>query len=68
MGGVKRQMMEMEDLNNRLKGSDSLVAFSGGFLDVQIDGHTICTVSIPIPNFMADKYRDSASECSIHFP
>jgi len=59
MGLVKKNMMQKDEI---LKGSDGRVALLGGFLDIQIDGETICTVSIPIPNYLADRDRDSTSE------
>jgi len=65
MGLTKRLLMEEE--NGYFEGSEGTVAMSGGFLDIQVDGSTICTVSIPIPNFMADRYRDSISEWSEKF-
>lgn len=65
MGLAKHRMMEEQ--NGHFEGSDGEVAISGGFLDIQVDGSTICTVSIPIPNFMADRYRDSVSQWSEAF-
>jgi hypothetical protein len=65
MGLAKQRMMEEQ--NGHFEGSDGSVAISGGFLDIQVDGSTICTVSIPIPNFMADRYRDSVSQWSEEF-
>lgn len=65
MGLEKHKMMEEQ--NGHFEGSEGTVAISGGFIDIQIDGTTICTVSIPIPNFMADRYRDSVSEWSEEF-
>jgi hypothetical protein len=65
MGLAKHRMMEEE--SGHFGGSECVVAMSGGFLDIQVDGSTICTVSIPIPNFMADRYRDSVSQWSEDF-
>jgi len=65
MGLEKHRMMEEQ--SGHFEGSDGVVAISGGFLDIQVDGNTICTVSIPIPNFMADRYRDSVSQWSEEF-
>jgi len=65
MGLLKHKMMEEQ--SGHFEGSNDTVAISGGFLDIQIDDSTICTVSIPIPNFMADRYRDSVSEWSEEF-
>ncbi|CAA6809685.1 MAG: Unknown protein [uncultured Sulfurovum sp.] len=59
MGQIKKNMMKEDET---LKGSDERVALLGGFLDIQIDEDTICTVSIPIPNYLADRDRDSVSE------
>lgn len=58
MGQIKKNMMKEDEI---LKGSDERVALLGGFLDIQIDEDTICTVSIPIPNYLADRDRDSVS-------
>jgi hypothetical protein len=57
----------MEEENGHFEGSSSDVAISGGFLDIQIDGNTICTASIPLPSFMPDRYRDSVSKWSEDF-
>ncbi len=62
---TKHEMIKEQ--NGHFEGSNDTVAISGGFLDIQIDGSTICTVSIPIPNFMADRYRDSVSKWSEEF-
>ena len=59
MGLIKKNIMREDEI---LKGSDAQVALLGGFLDIRIDGETICTVSIPIPNYLADRDRDSTSE------
>ena len=59
MGQIKKNIMKEDEV---LKGSDERVALLGGFLDIQIDENTICTVSIPIPNYLADRDRDSVSQ------
>lgn len=41
--------------------SSGTVALDGGYLDLQIDGITIGTVSIPRPYFMADRDADSVA-------
>lgn len=65
MNLTKHKMMEKE--NGHFEGSEDTVAISGGFLDIQIDGSTICTASIPTPNLMAGRYRDSVSRWSENF-
>lgn len=65
MSGLKRKMIEKED--NNLAGSSALVAISGGYLDVKVDGNTICTVSVPMPNLMVYRYRDSISQWNEEF-
>ena len=65
MGYRKNKMVE-EDSGHFI-GSDANVATAGGFLDVQIDNDTVCTVSIPMPNLMAERYADSATEWSEEF-
>lgn len=57
MGLVKDKMMQEQA--GHYEDSTGLVAFSGGYLDIQVDGETIGTVSIPVPNFMAERHRDS---------
>lgn len=53
--------------NGHFTGSENNVAIYGGFIDIKINNITIRTVSIPMPNFMADGYRDSVSEWSEEF-
>jgi len=65
MGQAKNKMMEEEA--GHYEDSTGLVAINGGYLDVQIDGETIATVSIPRPNFMADRNVDSVVHWSEEF-
>lgn len=67
MGLAKHKMMEEQELDNPFEGSEGGIAFLGGFLDVRIDGKTICTVSIPIPDLMADRHRDSRVDWDEYF-
>jgi hypothetical protein len=39
--------------------SNGIIAIEGGYLDIRIDGETICTVPVPIPNLYAEKHYDS---------
>jgi len=65
MGQAKSKMMEEEA--GHYEDSTGLVAINGGYLDIQLDGETIATVSIPIPNFMADSHVDSNVHWSEEF-
>lgn len=58
MGQAKKMMMEKEQ-SKHYEGSSGSVAFSGGYLDIKIDGKTIATVSVPAPDFTAERSRDS---------
>jgi len=51
-----------EEHKGYLEGKEDNIAMLGGFLDVKLYGQTICTVSIPIPNLIADSYRDSIAK------
>jgi len=57
MSQAKNRMMEEE--MGHYEGGTGEVALNGGYLDIQLDGETIGTVSIPRPNFMAERHDDS---------
>lgn len=65
MGLLKNKMMEEEA--GHYEDSTGIVAINGGYLDIQLDGETIATVSIPRPNFMADSHVDSVVNWSEDF-
>lgn len=65
MGYWKHKMEEKND--DFFEGYEETVATLGGFIDVKVYGNTICMVSIPIPNLMADRYRDSVSKWVEYF-
>ncbi|EAQ54431.1 hypothetical protein [Vibrio sp. MED222] len=45
-----------------LEGNDCMPPISGGYLLIYRGSEEITVVSVPSPNFTADRYRDSVSE------
>ncbi|MGR6838000.1 hypothetical protein ACU5DF_02410 [Aliivibrio wodanis] len=45
-----------------LEGSDCMPPISGGYLIVFRGTEELTVISVPSPNFIADRYRDSVSE------
>ncbi|KJG13572.1 hypothetical protein [Photobacterium iliopiscarium] len=45
-----------------LEGNDCMPPISGGYLLIYRGSEEITVVSVPSPNFMVDRYRDSVSE------
>ncbi|MBF4258568.1 hypothetical protein [Vibrio anguillarum] len=45
-----------------LEGNDCMPPISGGYLLVYKGGVELSVISVPSPNFIADRYRDSVSE------
>jgi hypothetical protein len=45
-----------------LDGNDCMPPISGGYLIVYKDSNEITVVSVPSPNYTADRHRDSVSE------
>ena len=50
-----------------LDGNDCMPPVSGGYLIVYRGSVELSVVSVPSPNFVADRYRDSVSENSDSF-
>ncbi len=48
-----------ERLIGKYSDTSGEIAILGGYIDVQLDGDTICTVSIPKPNILAHRDSDS---------
>ena len=45
-----------------LEGNDCMPPISGGYLIIYKDSTEVTVVSVPSPNYTADRYRDSVSE------
>jgi len=57
MGSMKNKLIEEQ--KGHYEDHIGEVAFNGGYLDVQLDGVTIATVSIARPYLMAERSSDS---------